>query len=96
MSQQMVKKVASLVMQYGHEAVIKSAERIAAAGPTKAELILLNKSRSLPLDERNEFALWLADTLPRYLSQDEAYEVCRRWDEHTGEAWRARPMRNVE
>lgn len=70
------KQLAALVMQYGAETVAKAAESVTSGN--KAPLILLNKSQSLPIEDRAPFYRFAAEMCAR--SDEDAWEVCRAWD----------------
>ena len=70
------KQLAALVMQYGAETVAKAAESVTSSN--KAPLILLNKSQSLPIEDRAPFCQFAAERLAK--SDEEAWEACRAWD----------------
>ena len=66
-----------------------------AGGSQNAQLILLNKAQTLRMEDREEFYRWLGATLGQYISERQARNVCRQWDEWTGEAWLEKLRRRV-
>ena len=83
---QLEKQIASLVMEYGLDRVVKAAESVNRG--SKAPLILLNKAQSLPMEDRAPFYQFAAERLAK--SDEDAWEACRAWDNSAacgGGAW---------